>query len=125
LKNPTVKSTIDIDNHKLHEIREIVVTWQGSTVADLVDNDLNSNNLGFFPDLTKLKAIGCMHIIALEEVIKRTRKAFSDGVSSHGRSLYKILQEFIVIELNCQLGLGKMFVVLFKNLLLYFHYAFV
>jgi asparagine synthase (glutamine-hydrolysing) len=35
-----------------------------------------------------------------DNILWRKKEAFSDGVSSQGRSLYKILQEFIVIELN-------------------------
>ena len=35
-----------------------------------------------------------------EEILWRKKEAFSDGVSSHGRSLYQILQEFISIEMN-------------------------
>ena len=35
-----------------------------------------------------------------DNIIWRKKEAFSDGVSSQGRSLYKILQEFIVTELN-------------------------
>jgi asparagine synthase (glutamine-hydrolysing) len=33
-------------------------------------------------------------------ILWRKKEAFSDGVSSQGRSLYKILQEFIVLELK-------------------------
>ena len=39
------------------------------------------------------------------EVLWRKKEAFSDGVSSHGRSLYQILQEKIVEELNLDLDL--------------------
>ena len=35
-----------------------------------------------------------------DEILYRKKEAFSDGVSSHGRSLYKILQEYIEIELK-------------------------
>jgi asparagine synthase (glutamine-hydrolysing) len=35
-----------------------------------------------------------------DSILWRKKEAFSDGVSGHGRSLYKILQEFISIELN-------------------------
>jgi asparagine synthase (glutamine-hydrolysing) len=35
-----------------------------------------------------------------DNILWRKKEAFSDGVSSQGRSLYKILQEFIVTELN-------------------------
>lgn len=34
------------------------------------------------------------------EILWRKKEAFSDGVSSHGRSLYKILQDFISEHLN-------------------------
>ena len=36
------------------------------------------------------------------DVLWRKKEAFSDGVSSHGRSLYKILQEKIAAKLNLQ-----------------------
>jgi nucleoside-diphosphate-sugar epimerase len=78
LKNPSVKNTVNIGGPKFHEIREIVATWQGSMLADLVARDTNSSNIGYFPDLTKLKAIGWEPSISLEEGIRRTRKAFSD-----------------------------------------------
>jgi asparagine synthase (glutamine-hydrolysing) len=35
-----------------------------------------------------------------DSILWRKKEAFSDGVSSQGRSLYKILQEFIVLELK-------------------------
>jgi len=35
-----------------------------------------------------------------DNILFRKKEAFSDGVSSHGRSLYSILQEYISIELN-------------------------
>lgn len=76
LVNPTVKNTVNIGNPKFHEIREIVAMWQGLTVKESVKNDASSLNLGFFPDLTKLKTIGWLPTIALEEGINRTRKAF-------------------------------------------------
>jgi nucleoside-diphosphate-sugar epimerase len=81
LKNPNIKNTINIGSTTLHEIKEIAATWQGSTVVDLVDHQTSSTNLGFFPDVTKLKAIGWVPSISLEEGIKRTRKAFSDRVN--------------------------------------------
>jgi nucleoside-diphosphate-sugar epimerase len=81
LKNPSIKNTINIGSTRLHEIKEIAATWQGSTVVDLVDHQTSSTNLGFFPDVTKLKAIGWVPSISLEEGIKRTQKAFSDRVN--------------------------------------------
>ena len=81
LKNPTIKNTINIGSPEFHEIREIVAIWKGSTVADLVDSDASTINVGFFPDVTKLKTIGWTPSISLEEGIKRTRKAFSDRVN--------------------------------------------
>lgn len=80
LKNPTIKNTINIGSPKFHEIREIVAIWKGSTVTDLVDSDASATNVGFFPDVTKLKTIGWAPSISLEEGIKRTRKALSDRV---------------------------------------------
>jgi asparagine synthase (glutamine-hydrolysing) len=41
-----------------------------------------------------------------DEILWRKKEAFSDGVSSHGRSLYKILQEKIVNKLNNETGLN-------------------
>jgi asparagine synthase (glutamine-hydrolysing) len=35
-----------------------------------------------------------------EEILWRKKEAFSDGVSSHGRSLYQILQEHIAFNMN-------------------------
>ena len=35
-----------------------------------------------------------------DEILWRTKEAFSDGVTGHGRSLFQILQEFISVELN-------------------------
>jgi asparagine synthase (glutamine-hydrolysing) len=40
------------------------------------------------------------------DVLWRKKEAFSDGVSSQGRSLYKILQEKIVNKLNNETGLN-------------------
>jgi asparagine synthase (glutamine-hydrolysing) len=34
------------------------------------------------------------------EILMRKKEAFSDGVSSHGRSLYQILQEHIAFDMN-------------------------
>ena len=82
LKNPTVKNTVNIGSPEFHKIREIVAICKGSTVADSIDNAASSTNLGFFPDLTKLKAVGWSPTIALEEGIERTRKAFSKRVNT-------------------------------------------
>ena len=35
-----------------------------------------------------------------DEILWRKKEAFSDGVSSHGRSLYQILQEHIALKMN-------------------------
>jgi len=35
-----------------------------------------------------------------DEILWRRKEAFSDGVSSHGRSLYQILQEHIALKMN-------------------------
>jgi asparagine synthase (glutamine-hydrolysing) len=37
-----------------------------------------------------------------DSVLFRKKEAFSDGVSSHGRSLYQILQEYIALYLNIE-----------------------
>jgi asparagine synthase (glutamine-hydrolysing) len=47
-------------------------------------NFVDSNNRQVLPD----------------EILWRKKEAFSDGVSSHGRSLYQILQENIAVKLN-------------------------
>jgi len=39
-----------------------------------------------------------------DEILWRRKEAFSDGVSSHGRSLYKILQEKIAVKLTNDTG---------------------
>lgn len=82
LKNSNVKNTINIGSTRFYEIREIAATWQGSTEVDLIDHQRSSTDLGFFPDVTKLKAIGWLPTISLEEGIKRTRKAFSDRINT-------------------------------------------
>jgi nucleoside-diphosphate-sugar epimerase len=81
LNNPTVASTINIGSPKFIEIREIVAMWYENSPPDLADDHTSATNVGFFPDLTKLKAIGWSPSISLEEGIKRTRKAFSDRVN--------------------------------------------
>ena len=43
----------------------------------------------------------CQQILP-DEILFRKKEAFSDGVSSHGRSLYKILQEKIAAKINTQ-----------------------
>jgi asparagine synthase (glutamine-hydrolysing) len=40
-----------------------------------------------------------------DEILWRKKEAFSDGVSSKGRSLFEILQEFIAIDYNETTGL--------------------
>jgi asparagine synthase (glutamine-hydrolysing) len=42
-----------------------------------------------------------------DEILWRKKEAFSDGVSSHGRSLYQILQEHISIKLNLEQSNNK------------------
>jgi UDP-glucose 4-epimerase len=81
LKNPTVASTINIGSPIFSEIREIVAMWYGNSQADFADDHTSATNVGFFPDVTKLKTIGWNPSISLEEGIKRTRKAFSDRVN--------------------------------------------
>jgi asparagine synthase (glutamine-hydrolysing) len=43
----------------------------------------------------------CKQILP-DEILWRRKEAFSDGVSSRGRSLYTILQEKIAIKQNCE-----------------------
>ncbi len=77
LTNPTVANTVNVGSPILHEIRKIVEICQMPTVYELVENEKNPSNLGFFPDLAKLEAIGWIPTITLEEGIKRTREAFN------------------------------------------------
>ena len=42
-----------------------------------------------------------------DEILFRKKEAFSDGVSSQGRSLYTILQEFITLHLNSEENTNK------------------
>lgn len=44
----------------------------------------------------------CQHPILPREILWRKKEAFSDGVSSHGRSLYQILQEKIANKLSLE-----------------------
>jgi asparagine synthase (glutamine-hydrolysing) len=53
----------------------------------------NSFTLNHFPDYKGRPLLP-------SEILWRTKEAFSDGVSSQGRSLYNILQEFIANDLN-------------------------
>ena len=39
-----------------------------------------------------------------DEILWRKKEAFSDGVSSHGRSLYQILQQQIAFSMNLDEG---------------------
>jgi nucleoside-diphosphate-sugar epimerase len=81
LNNPTVASTVNIGSPIFNEIREIVAMWYENSIADLANDHTSSTNVGFFPDVTKLKTLGWSPSISLEEGIKRTRKAFSDRVN--------------------------------------------
>jgi UDP-glucose 4-epimerase len=81
LKNPTIVSTVNIGNPIFNEIREIVALWYENSLADLADDHTSTTNIGFFPDVTKLRTMGWSPLISLEEGIRRTRKAFSDRVN--------------------------------------------
>jgi UDP-glucose 4-epimerase len=81
LKNPIVSSTVNIGSPIFNEIREIVAMWYGNSQADFAADRTSTTNVGFFPDVTKLRTIGWNPSISLEEGIKRTRKAFSDRVN--------------------------------------------
>ena len=79
-------------------------------------NHKNNSNLGHLGNINNLGNIekyllrSCFSIknfknfnekqILPDEILWRKKEAFSDGVSSHGRSLYQILQEQIAIQLN-------------------------
>ena len=81
LKNPTVASVVNIGSPMFNEIREIVAIWYENSQADLADDHTSTTNVGFFPDVTKLRTMGWNPSISLKEGIKRTRIAFSDRVN--------------------------------------------
>ena len=78
LKNPTITDTVNVGNPTLHEIREIVALWYESTSIISTVYQSSQANLGFFPDVTKLKSIGWSPSVSLEEGLESTRKAFTD-----------------------------------------------
>lgn len=82
LKNSTLSSTVNIGSPNLNEIREIVEMWFEIPRPDLADDPTITTNVGFFPEVTKLKTVGWNPSISLEEGIKRTRKAYSDRINS-------------------------------------------
>jgi len=43
-----------------------------------------------------------------DEILWRRKEAFSDGVTSKGRSLYQILQQYIALHLNTEIGDAKL-----------------
>ena len=81
MKNSTVANTVNIGNPIFSEIREIVTIWHGNSLTDHADYHTSQTNIGFFPDVTKLKTIGWSPSISLEEGIERTRKAHSGRVN--------------------------------------------
>lgn len=81
LQNSEVTGTVNVGNPVLNEIREIVAIWKGKSLTDQRIYQSNEGNLGFFPKIEKLGAIGWSPLITLEEGIKRTRKAFGDRLN--------------------------------------------
>jgi UDP-glucose 4-epimerase len=81
IKNSSIASTVNVGNPKIYEIREIVAMWKECSSTSSIVYDSSQTNLGFFPDLEKLKTIGWSPSISLEDGIKRTRKAFNDRVN--------------------------------------------
>ena len=82
LINLNLTSTVNVGNPSLNEIREIVAIWHGQSFADRKTYELNQANTGFFPQLEKLKSIGWNPSISMEEGMRRTRKAFSEGLNA-------------------------------------------
>ena len=78
LKNPTITDTVNVGNPTLHEIKVIIALWHESTSIISTVNQSSQANLGFFPDVTKLKSIGWSPSVSLEEGLESTRKAFTD-----------------------------------------------
>jgi asparagine synthase (glutamine-hydrolysing) len=74
-------------NHKNFDVPEKNILRQGFKC----DNSNDSREKQLLPD----------------EILYRKKEAFSDGVSSKGRSLYVILQEFIAVHLNIEEATDK------------------
>jgi UDP-glucose 4-epimerase len=81
LQNSEVTGTVNIGNPVFNEIREIVAIWQRQPLTDQRIYQSDEGNLGLFPKVEKLEAIGWSPSISLEEGINRTRKAFSDRLN--------------------------------------------
>jgi nucleoside-diphosphate-sugar epimerase len=82
LKDSRIAKTINIGNPLLNTISEIVAIWHESSATSPNLYNSNQTNLGFFPDVSKLKSVGWSPSISLEEGVKRTRKALSDRLDS-------------------------------------------
>jgi len=82
LKHSNITNTVNVGNPVFNEIREIVSIWQGFSSSDHSIYQPNQANLGFFPQLEKLRLIGWSPSISLDEGIRKTQKAFSDRVNS-------------------------------------------
>jgi nucleoside-diphosphate-sugar epimerase len=80
--NPNIASTVNVASPVFSEIREIVAMWHGETLTDHRAYQPSQTNIGFFPQLEKLRSIGWSPSTSLEEGIRRTRIAFSDRVNS-------------------------------------------
>jgi len=78
-------------NHKNFNVSEKNILRQGFKH----DNTSQCNSLFSFKDSRGQQ-------ILPDEILYRKKEAFSDGVSSQGRSLYVILQEFITFHLNIE-----------------------
>ena len=81
LQNSEVTGTVNIGNPVFNEIREIVAIWQRQPLTDQRIYQSDEGNLGLFPKVEKLEAIGWSPSISLEEGINRTRKAFGDRLN--------------------------------------------
>jgi len=81
LQNSEVSGVVNVGNPVFNEIREIVAIWQRQPLTDQRIYQSDEGNLGLFPKVEKLGAIGWRPLISLEEGINRTRKAFGDRLN--------------------------------------------
>jgi asparagine synthase (glutamine-hydrolysing) len=71
-------------------------------VLSIPPNIRNHKNRGQCEKFLLRNAFTSENQILPDEILWRKKEAFSDGVSSHGRSLYQILQEQIAHKLNLE-----------------------
>lgn len=81
LKHSNISGTVNVGSPDFNEIRQIVAKWSGFSLEDHNVYQSNEVNLGFFPQLEKLRSIGWSPSVSLDEGIQRTQKALSDRVN--------------------------------------------